>query len=72
MRKKIKCKVCGLRLEPKRERTVPIKSGGIFDTTIAHYDVMDCPRCGCEITLDIRRGATPPAKLSEREESEDE
>lgn len=56
MRKKIKCNVCGLRLEPKQERIVEKKSGFLLDITMTYYDVMDCPKCGCEITLQVRHG----------------
>lgn len=74
MKKKIKCKVCGLRTEPRRERTTEIRSGFVLNVTTMYYDVMNCPRCDCEITLQARHGLAPfvPADPPRYERSEDE
>ena len=51
--KKIRCDVCRSRVVPQRERTVKCRFETTEDTTV-HFDVMDCPHCGCEVTLHVR------------------
>lgn len=53
----IKCAVCGTRMQPKREATVGTRHG--LMEQIIYFDVMDCPSCGCQITLHVRCGYMP-------------
>jgi len=49
---KIKCKVCKTRVVPQRESTVDVRKM-LFSKPL-YCDVMDCPKCGCQIALGIR------------------
>jgi len=55
MWRKVKCSVCKTRVVPKREKTVHTNTGisNVFSKPI-YVDVMDCPKCGCQIALGIR------------------
>ena len=54
----IKCSVCGKRLHPTKEtlyQVVDSKSPmQVLTEPVKTYDVMDCPRCGCQKVLAIR------------------
>lgn len=54
----IKCKVCGHRFEPKKDRTylvhhelTPFQA---LSATAMVQDAIDCPKCGCQHLLAVR------------------
>jgi len=53
--KKITCDICKAKVLPKRAKTVT-HNRGLADafSGVTKFDVMDCPMCGCEITLKVR------------------
>lgn len=60
--KKVKCAVCGNKTIAQRARTEVI---GVLFNPLRYFDVMDCPKCGCEITLIERKGPSPEADAEE-------
>lgn len=54
----MKCKICGKRFVPTVEKLYQAREeGGTLSalTTPPHmYDVIDCPRCGCQHALKVR------------------
>ena len=56
--KKVKCRVCGTRFYPYKENVYVVqeKDGIITGLTTPRrmYNVIDCPKCGCQIVLKRR------------------
>lgn len=69
MWRKVKCGVCKARVVPRRETTVCTNAD---ITTILskriYMDVMDCPKCGCQIALGVREISV----INQNSEGEDE
>lgn len=52
--KKIKCDVCGYKFLPVKENVYQTKmSNGLFERSTI-FDTIDCPKCGCQSTLQVR------------------
>lgn len=69
---KIKCKVCGKRFKPNKENvclaTEQVSFMQTLTTVAKTYEVIDCPRCGCQNLLNIRM----PIAAEREEEHENE
>lgn len=54
----MKCRICGKRFVPCKENVYQAREQmGVISalTTPYHiYDVIDCPRCGCQVNLSVR------------------
>lgn len=52
------CKVCGCRFEVKKENVYlarePKAANDILTKPQYIFDVIDCPHCGCQVSLNIR------------------
>lgn len=75
--KKKKCGVCGYRFTPTKEEIYtaeePRSMAECLSKPITRFSAINCPRCGCQITLAIRfpRIDYPsPVKRNDTEESE--
>ena len=71
--KKVKCKVCRTRFIPGKramylasEKVGPLPA---LTTAARTYECFDCPRCGCQIAVNVRM--TPLALLKEKEGAAD-
>ena len=55
--KYVTCDVCNTVSFPKREKTVQTNTSFVESMLCSpvFYDVMDCPACGCQITLQVRK-----------------
>ena len=65
--KKIKCKVCQTRFTPKKEAmyltTEKVGPLPALTTPSRTFECFDCPRCGCQIAVNIRMApVTPPGE----------
>ena len=71
---KIKCSVCGKRFLPKKEdvyQTVESLSlTQALTSTPKTYDVIDCPKCGCQELLGIRMPKAAERIIEDEVESE--
>lgn len=58
MLKKLRCSVCGYRFVPARNLVYQAKTRVSALQALTErptvYDAMDCPHCGCQISLKIR------------------
>ena len=75
--KKRECGVCGYRFTPTKEEIYtaeePRSMAECLSKPITRFSVIDCPRCGCQITLAIRLPRIDylsPVKRNDTEESE--
>lgn len=70
--KKIKCGVCGYGFFPSRDEIYTAQTPVSFLSSLTkdpeYFDAMDCPYCGCQVTLKIR--AEKVEEDAEKEEKE--
>ena len=54
----MKCCVCGMRFEPRKEAvyqvTESLSVAQVLTDAAKTFDAMDCPRCGCQQVLKVR------------------
>ena len=69
VKKTIKCDICDASVTPRRDYTVQTNTGfpGVLASPLC-FDVMDCPVCGCQITLKVRE----TVKVEDDEEAAEE
>lgn len=67
----MKCSVCDKRFVPRKENVYQVREKAEGLTKLTHsdyiYDVIECPRCGCQKKLAIR---IPRISVSEQEEEQ--
>lgn len=55
---KKKCHACGYRFQPTKEAVYTAREPQSLSQALTSaakcFDVMDCPRCGCQIALSVR------------------
>lgn len=63
----MKCKVCGKRFKPTKDKTYMVREDlNVVEamTKIARVmDAVDCPRCGCQHLLGIRLAPFKPGQV---------
>jgi transcription elongation factor Elf1 len=62
MRKKIKCKICGKRFLPLAENRYEVEDKSLAGLLVSKAEIMemfDCPRCGCQVLANLRKGHKP-------------
>ena len=68
----LKCKVCGKKFIPRKDKKYEIKRRSenmmmdMFNRPVI-YECFDCPRCGCQLVVNVRETET----ILEIKESED-
>ena len=73
-RKKTECSVCGYRFIVKKEMIYTAEEPRAFvemlTTPPTRFSAVDCPRCGCQISLAIRRDRADDPEIPEGSETE--
>ena len=75
-KKKTKCGVCGYRFKPERENVYtaeyPRYVADMLTIAPTHFSAVDCPVCGCQITLAIRAPRIDLPAISEQHDADTE
>ena len=55
----MKCKICGKRFNPKKELKYTVVKKpvgvGVLTESTKIYECFDCPKCGCQNMVNIRK-----------------
>lgn len=69
---KKKCNACGHRFHPDKEKIYPAQNRQTVIEALSSapqtFDMMDCPRCGCQVALAVR---LPAMNTEESEDCEE-
>lgn len=72
---KKKCNACGHRFHPDKNAVyTAYQPQGLFESVsqaATMFDVMDCPRCGCQVALGVRLPAVTAEADEESEAGDD-
>lgn len=64
--KKIVCKVCKTRFTPTQEARYTVEGKTeMFATAKRQIECFDCPKCGCQNTVNVRIARNPSAPNEE-------